>query len=154
VHGVVAHVRAVIRARGIGRRVADRADADVARRGEILVEVRRRDLQHVGDVVEAVARGVRGQHGARVDFNAEQIPNGSGVLGAIEPMHGLATGRGSSLCRGRVEIALERRDERVDVGRARARLARRRHQMPAQLAHDLLPCLRLRRDVGGPRVLE
>jgi hypothetical protein len=96
-HGVVAHVRAVVCARGLGLRVAHGADADVAGRAEVLVEVGRRYLEHVRDVVESVAREVGRQHRARVDFHAEQIADRGRVLGAIQPMHGLAARRGPRL---------------------------------------------------------
>ena len=153
-HGVVAHVGAIVRARGLGLRVTDGADADVARGREVLVEVRRRYLENVRDVVEAVAREVGRQHRARVDLHAEQIADRGRVLRAIQPMHGLAARRGTALGGGLVEIALERRDELVDLFCVRPRLARRRHQVSAELANHLLPELGLGRDVADLHVLE
>jgi hypothetical protein len=47
---------------------------------------RRRHAQHIGDVVEAVARIVARQHRGRVDGEIEQIANRVGVLGPVETM--------------------------------------------------------------------
>ena len=139
-------VHGAVRARSDSPRARDRAalsptaqDADVARRGEVLIEVRRRDAQHVGDVVEAVARHVGGQHRRASISTPSRSSTAVAYSVRFSRCSGHAAGLGSACRGGRVEIALERRDELVDLGRVRARLAGRRHQVAAQLANDLLP---------------
>ena len=145
---------AIVGARRRGRFLADGQDADVARRGDVLLDVRRRDAQHLGDVVEAFARHVGRQHRARVDAHAEQLLDGRRVLGAVHAMQRDAAGLGPAR-RGRlVEMALERRDERVRVFGVGPRLAGRRHEAAAQLADDLLEDFGLGGDVGGRHGLE
>jgi hypothetical protein len=57
--------------------------AHLARRPEILLEERRRNAQHAGDVVEAEALVVRRQQARPVDLQVEQVADGVAVLGAI-----------------------------------------------------------------------
>ena len=71
---------------GADRRIADRQAADLRRRRHVGLHQRRRHAQHVGDVVEAVARIVAGEQRRGVDRQIEQIANGVGVFGAVEPM--------------------------------------------------------------------
>ena len=69
--------------------IADRQAADLLRRRQIALEQRRRDLQHVGDVVEAVARIVGRQQRRDVDVGdveRQQVAHGVLVFGAVQPV--------------------------------------------------------------------
>ena len=58
-HVLIHCLRAAILVGGRGRnRAADGGAADLAGRGEVLVEARRADLQHTRNVVEPIARVV------------------------------------------------------------------------------------------------
>ncbi len=74
------------------RRQAGRQPRDLPRRRQIPLEVRRRNREDVGEVVEAAVRGlVAGQerlHVERERVEREQIANRVAVLRAIEAMHG------------------------------------------------------------------
>ena len=56
-----------------GRRIPNRPRADDARGRDVLIEERRRDLQHAGDIVEAIGFVVLGKEGAGVDAQPEQF---------------------------------------------------------------------------------
>ena len=56
------------------------------RRRQIALLQRRRDAEHVGDIVEAVGRIVGRQQRRDVDVEREQIANRVGVFGAVEAM--------------------------------------------------------------------
>ena len=66
-------IRDAIRA---DRRIADRQPADLRRRGHVALDQRRRDAEHVGDVVEAAAESSGGSSDAGVDVEREQIADG------------------------------------------------------------------------------
>src|SRR5262245_33281111 len=68
------------------RRIAHRKTADFARGRQILLEERGRDLQYVGDVVEAVAFVVGGEQFGDIDVEVEKVANRVTVLGPIETM--------------------------------------------------------------------
>ena len=74
-----------------------------------------RHAEHVGDVVEAGRRIVRRQQRADVDVEREQVANGVGVLGAVEPMQ-RRRARDRDAARQRDRAAL--RAPRVNVSRA------------------------------------
>ena len=86
--------------------IADRAAADLARRGEIALHQHRRDSEHVADIVEAVTGIVRRQHLAHVDIERQQIANGVGVFGAVEPMERRAVPGSGLICPTRSRSAI------------------------------------------------
>ncbi len=152
--GAIAALRAVVRARGFRGRVADGLKADVAGRRNVLIDMRRCDAQDLGDVVEAITRGVGRQHRARVDLHAEQVVDGRRVLRAVDAVQRHIAGLRAPLARGGVEIALERRDEFPLRGRIGPRFRRRRHEIATQFANDLFESCRLRGHVLGLQSLE
>ena len=66
------------------RVAADGQPADAPGRPEVPLKQQRRHAQRVGDVVEPVARVVRRQQGRDIHVQREQVPDGVGVLGAVE----------------------------------------------------------------------
>ena len=86
---------------GAGR-ISEREPADLPRREQVPLHQRRRDRQHLGDVVEAVLVGVVGrQQRPRVDVEREQIADGVRVFGAVQAMErrpaGIRAGRGRAI---------------------------------------------------------
>ena len=77
----------------------------------VALDERRRDAEHVGVVVEARRRIVWRQHRAHVHVERQQIANGVGVLGAVEPMQRRRARIGVPRRRA-IELRLERRRER------------------------------------------
>ena len=139
------------------RRIPNRPRAHDARRRDVLVEERRRHLQHAGHVVEAIGFVVLGKEGAGVDAQREQFLDRVGVLGAIQPME-----RHASRIRvrrgGLVERALQPRHEPVrrrpgPAGAclaeascrraASARLSPRRPHAPDSCARSIVSNVRL-----------
>ena len=89
------------------RRRADREPADLVGRREVALEQRRRQLQHAGDVVEAVARLVGRQQLGDLDVEVEQVADRVAVLGAVQAVERLGAAR-VRVGGGRgVELALE-----------------------------------------------
>ena len=79
---------------GWRRRISDRQTADLSRCGQILFQQRRRKLQNVRNIVEAVAFVVGGQEIGDIDVQGQQIPNRIAVFGAIQAMDGRPAGIG------------------------------------------------------------
>ena len=126
--------------------IPDRERADLSRRRQIPLLQRRRDIQDIGHVVEAVRRVVGRQQRCRVDVQREQIANRVGVLSAIQPMND--RGAGGTAGGAAVERRLQLLDE-GPVGRfIRPAGAERRHHAGPQLANDLLPYFGVRDDIG------
>ena len=124
----------------------------MARDADVLLEERRRHAERGRDVVEAVDLDLGRQELRGVDVDADEIVHGGRVLGAVQALdrhvagarhHGVA-----------VDRALEPRDERVDARLLGLRLARRRHQPAAQLAHRGFEHLRLERHGVGAHAFE
>ena len=136
------------------RRRADREPADLVGGREIALEQRRRQLQHAGDVVEAVARLVGGQQLGDLDVEVQQVADRVAVLGAVQAVERLRAAGVRVRRGGGVELALEpARERQARLGR-RARLADGRHHAGAQLADDLFPLGRVRRDLGERQRLQ
>jgi hypothetical protein len=131
------------------RRRADGQAADLVGRGEIALEQRRRQLEHTGDVVEAVARIVAGQQARHVDVDGDEIADGVAILVAIQPVerHGASGVR--RVGRRAVELVFEPREDAVRFlgGRPRPTVVRR-HHAGRELADHALP----RGGVGSDRV--
>jgi hypothetical protein len=67
-------------------RIANGESTDLRRRRRIPFDQRRRDTEHVGDVVESRRRVIGRQHRRDVDVQVEQVANDVGVLGAVQTM--------------------------------------------------------------------
>lgn len=138
---------------GGGRRVGQRAiahrqAADLPRRREVALEVRGREGQAGGDVVEAVVGFVGQQQRGRVDVQRQHVAHRVRVLGAIQTMRAHVRH-----LRMRLRRAIERRRDRCDdvarLGGVGTRSTRGRHLSAANLVEHLLPQLRVAGDIGG-----
>ena len=89
--------RPVLRAARRDLRVADGHRRDAQPHREIALEQQRRRLQRVRDVVEPVARDVRGQQRRDVHREAEQVAHRVAVRRAREPSHRRAGHGGRTL---------------------------------------------------------
>ena len=126
----------------VRERRSNRLLGDGARGHDVLVEERRRHLQRIGDIVEAVADIVGGKQGGRVHIDVEHVTHGVGVFGAIQAVNPDAAGveiRGA----GFVQRVLKIGGKRIDRGRGRLGHAGRRHHASAQFANGPLPSLRV-----------
>ena len=131
--------------RGRRRRAPDRRATDLARRGQVAVDERRRHPERGRDVVEPVARIVGRQQLRRVHLHGEQIANRVGVLGAVQAMeHGRRAGVGVERG-GAVQPGLEPARKAFVRLAIRTRPPQRGHQAGPELAHHLLPHLGTRR---------
>ena len=139
--------------RRIGVRIPQRQRGHDAGRAEVALEQGRRHAEDVGVVVESVARIVGRQQHRGIDLERQQVADGVGVLGAVQPVQRRPAGIGHRHgCR--VERRFQIGDER---GRCRLRRPRHpggRHQAAAQLQDDLLPGLGVRRRTGQVEPLE
>ena len=83
--------------------IAHRQAAQVPGRRHVAFQQRRRSAQHVRDIVEAVAFIVGRQQRRGIYIQGEQIVDGVGVLGAIQPVQrgasGVRIGRGGAIDR-------------------------------------------------------
>ena len=148
---------------GRRRRTSHRHPADLARGGQVALQQRRRDAEHAGDVVEAVAGPVGRQQLRDVDLQVEEIAYGAVVLGPVEPVERLGAPRVRIVGRGPVELGLQPADETVVGRRIRPRTRQRRHRAGAQLADHGFPDVRragdpghvvgIEREVGGAQPL-
>ena len=142
---------------GLDRRpnhaAANRQLADLAGGGHVALQERRRQREHIGDVVEAVARIVGRQERSNVDFEREQIAHRVGVFGAVQPMNDRA-----SWIRVRGAVRVERRfdpfGDRVIRWTIRPRHPHRRHGAAAQPGRNFFQRARVRRDVGQVQRVE
>ena len=117
---------------GAGVAVADGQAADLAGGAQVALHQLRREVLHVGDVVEAGADRVGRQVGADVDVEAEQVAHRGGVLGAVQALERTPAGtrrRARRLCPSRVSSASTIAGDRRGV---RARRRRRGGIMPAR----------------------
>ncbi len=118
--------------------IAHRQPADLACRGKVPFHQQGRYLQHVADIVEAVAGIIGRQHLRHVDLDRQQIADDVGVFRAVEAMERRMSGIGLDL-RHPIALGLDRLDQGL-VGRCVGpRHAGRRHLAAAQLAQQLLP---------------
>ena len=137
---------------GVHRRrvaIADRHAADRARCVQIRLEQSRRQRLRVGDVVEVGALGVQRQPVAGVHVEREQIVHGARVFRPVQTLEGADAGIGLRGSR-RVDLRLERRDQRRVRRGVWPRRQRGRHEAGLQFPDDLfrdLGVLRCLRDV-------
>jgi len=115
----------------------DRLHGDHARRADVLLDERRRDLQPARNVVEVLDDLVERQERRRVDVDREQVADRVLVFLAVQPVRRNRF-RPALVGRGLIERALEPRDQARELLLARARRLRGRHQPAAELAHGRL----------------
>ena len=124
-----------------GGRAEDRRPRDALRRRHVLLHQRRRQREHVRDVVEAVAGVVLREVVRRPQVDTQQVPDRVVVFRAVQPSRGDAAG----IRRGHPvdprELALEPRGDRLALVLVGLGLVGRRHLALAQLEHDLVPAL-------------
>ena len=133
---------------GPERRLPHREPGDFASRREIALHQGRRDRQDVGHVVEAVLVDVvRRQERRHVDVERQQIPDGVGVLGAVQAVKRLRAPRVGMRGGVAVDLGLQPAGQGVVGGRRGARPARRRHGPRPELRDDLLPDVGARPDL-------
>ena len=133
--------------------IADRDRADLPCRREVGLQQRGRRPLGIGDVVEAEGRRVRRQQRRNVDVEPEQIADGVGVLGPVQPVQRRPAGIGSHGRRG-IELSLQRGGERVEHGAVGPACALWRHHAQPQLADHALPDVGVLRDRGEIGALE
>ena len=138
---------------GPQRGVADRELAHLPRGVQVALHQRRRDRQHVGDVVEPLVLVIRGEQRFGVDLDPEEIVDGVAVLHAVQSMRGRAAGVGVG-GGGPIQLALEPARNRVVGGGVGARPAGRRHHAGTELQRHLLPGRRVRPHVRRIESLE
>ena len=105
--------------------------------GEIPLHQHRRHRQHVGDVVESVARVIGGQERGHVDVEIEEVVDRVRVLGPVEPAQRRPAWFGLR-GRGGVEPRFDRGGERRELRRFGPRQALRRHRSDEQFARHTL----------------
>src|SRR5206468_3506318 len=136
------------RARG---RKTRRQSRDLTRDRQIAFQVRRRNRERVGEVVEAAVGGlVAGQE--RLDVNAskverEQIADGVAVFGAVETMDGADASGIRARGPRAIDFGFEPARDRMIGRRVRPWPSGRRHRAGAKLRDHTLPQLRV---VAGP----
>jgi hypothetical protein len=134
-HPAGRRIRRLLRA---DRRVADGDPADSRSGGDVALHQCRRDAECARDVVESRARVVGRQHRRHLDREMQQIANGVGILGAIEPVQSRSTGIRIGAV-GRVEGMLEPGDDFSLLACVRPRRTRRRHESALELANRRFP---------------
>ena len=148
---VAAHVIRLTEHAHLG--IAERQLADLFGRRKIAFLQRRRHVQSIGDVVEAVGGIVRGQKGRDIDVHRQKIADGVAVFRAIQPAKQwppwIGTGRPRA-----IEFGFDRRDERVSGACIGPSRASRRHQASAYFPNDLLPDLGRASDVIDADAIE
>ena len=109
--------------------------------GQVFLHQRRRERQHVADVVEAVAGVVLREIVSRTQLDAQQIPNRVVVFLAVQPPRGHAAGirRGDAGRSARARARARPRPPGADAPPAAAR--RPAAFRDAQLQHDVVPAL-------------
>ena len=133
--------------------IADGERAHLASGADISLQQHGRNAQHVGDVVEPVGRVVGRQQRGRVDLQRQQVANGVGVLGAIQPVHELAARIGTR-GGGPVQRGAQPADQPLTGGAVGLRNALRRHHAHAHLADHLLPDVRCLGRLGEIQAFE
>ena len=122
-----------------------REPGHLTRHRQVPLQVRRRDRQRVGELVEAAVGGfVAGQLRPHVEIEAEQIADGVVVFRAVQAMDG-ADSAGVRIGRPRaIELGLEQVDDRIIGLRVRTGPAWRRHRARSKLLDDALPHVSVR----------
>ncbi len=133
--------------------IADGERAHLAGGADVSLQQHRRNAQHVGDVVEPVGRVVGRQQRGRVDLQRQQVADGVGVLGAVEPVHELAARIGTR-GGGPVQRGAQPADQPLARGAVGLRNALRRHHAHAHLADHLLPDVRCLGRLGEIQAFE
>ncbi len=122
-------------------RAEDRGARDPIRGDQVFLHERRRERQHVRDVVEAVPGVVLRKVVRRPQVDAQQIPDRVVVLGAVQTPRGHASrvGRGDPI--DARELARQPLGHGLALVFRRLRLLFGGHLPVAQLQHDLVPAI-------------
>ena len=121
------------------RRDAERQAAEPSGGRQVAIEQRRRDREHVCDIVEAVLVGVvNREDGVDIDVEAEHIAHGVPILRTIQPVNAARAAGVRVAVRRAIQLVLEPRDERAYRGRVRLATARGRHRSHPQLLQHFL----------------
>ena len=119
---------------------ADGQPADLARRRDVAVQQRRREIPH-RHVVETVSALVRQQQRGGVDVQRQQITDRVLIFRAVETPEGLGPARVRIRLRRGIERRLQPLEHRLTGLAGRLRPIGRRHGAGAQLLHHLFPRL-------------
>ena len=133
------------------RTAADRARGDLFGRGQVLLHERRRDREHVADVVEAVARIVGREFVGRAEVDPEQIADRVGVLDAVQAVDRDVAGIRLELPIVARELTLDIRDQRRPLAGRERLLVGWRHVPRFQLLDNQFPRVAFGRDRRGIR---
>ena len=134
--------------------VADRRPAHLVGGRDVALQERGGDVEEVRVVVESEAQVVGRQERRRVDLQRQQVADGVGVLGPVQPVDRGPAGIGVRLRRP-VERRLQPRGRGVVGGGLRTRTPPRgRHRAFVQLQQHLLPDVRVFADGFQRRLVE
>ena len=125
------------------RRITDRQTADLPGRRQIPLGQHRRHRQDIRDVVEPVAGVVSREQGLAVDLEGEEITDGVGVLGPVQPVDRRTSSRVRVGGGNAIKRPLEPGGDAFVLGVVWTRPTWWRHRPGPQLAHHLLPQLAL-----------
>ena len=125
------------------RRITHRQTADLPGRRQVPFGQHRRHRQDIRDVVEPVAGVVGRQQRLAVDLESEEITDGVGVLGPVQPVDSRTPSRVRVGHGDRIERPLEPGGDTFVLGVVRTRPAGWRHRPCPQLADHVLPELDL-----------
>ena len=121
---------------------------------EVLLEQRRRDAQHAGDVVEAVALVVGGQQVGDVDLEIEQVADGVAVLGAVQAVDRLVARVRRRLRAWRSSVCSSATTNAFSVGSSGRGMPCGGIMPPRSFTHDLFPDVGVRAGVGRVHAFE
>jgi hypothetical protein len=122
-------------------------------RGHVPLHQHRRQREHVGDRVEAVARVVLREVVGRTQVHAEQVADGVVVLGAVQPADGDPSRVERRACIDAQQFGANPADHALDVGRVRTLFVLGRHLARPQLLHHQLERVGMRGNGVGRRKL-
>ena len=125
-----------------------RSAADFRGRRDVGFDQRGRGRQRAGVVVEPEALVLGGEEVARVDLERDEVADGVGVLGPVQPVNRRPAGVGRT-ARLIIYGGLDPGGDGGGGPDVRARGAGGRHRAAAQLAGDLLPDLGLSGNTRG-----
>ena len=133
--------------------VANRQSTDIPRSGKISFHQRRRNFQHVCDVVEPTAFIIGRKERRCVDIQCQKVANDILVFGTIQSMHHDMAGIRFCRCCA-IERGFEEAGKCVQCRFVRSRHSRRRHHANPYLSDYLFPGFCVFRDVCQVGVLQ
>ena len=123
------------------RRTEQRQARDAVCRRQVLLHQHRRQRQHVGDVVEPVARVVLREVVGGPRLHAEQIADGVVVFGTVEPAGGYTSRIGRRFAVDPIELLFQPGRDCLSLRFLRLVLLDGRHFLALELPGDLFPAL-------------